>query len=182
MHLVALLRGINVGGGNRLPMRDLAALLEGLGLHDVRTYIQSGNVALRADDDEAASDDGRRALAGRIRDAIRERHGFGPHVLLLDADELREVIADNPFAEAEPAPATLHVFFLDAEPERPDLDTLDALRANGERFELRGRRFYLHTPAGLGTSKLALKVERALGVPATARNWNTVRRLDELAR
>lgn len=182
MHLVALFRGINVGGNNRLPMSDLSALLEGLGLSEVRTYIQSGNVVLCADDRDAAPSTGRRALAARIRDAIREAHGFAPHVLLLDADELRAAIRENPFPEAEPSPTSLHLFFLDTEPERPDLVVLDALRADGERFALLARRLYLHAPAGLGGSKLALKVERVLGVPATARNWNTIRRLDELAR
>jgi uncharacterized protein (DUF1697 family) len=166
---VLLLRGINVGGNNRLPMRDLAALLEGLGLHDVRTYIASGNVVFAAD---APVDP--RALAASITEAIRNVHGFAPRAMLLEASAVRAVVAHNPFPEAAPEPKTLHVLFLEAAPATPDLAGLEAVRGPRERFALDGAVLYLHVPEGLGRSELALRAERLLGVAATARNWNTV--------
>jgi uncharacterized protein (DUF1697 family) len=172
---VALLRGINVGGNNRLPMRDLAAILVDVGARDVSTYIQSGNAVFTAD-----AGDGR-DLATRIGEAIGERHGFVPHVLLVTADALQRAIEANPFREAESEPRTLHLFFLDTPPRAPDLDGLEAVRGPTERFALDGAVLYLHLPDGLGRSKLALKAERLLGVPATARNWTTVTKVAELA-
>jgi uncharacterized protein (DUF1697 family) len=173
---VLLLRGINVGGGNRIPMRDLVALLEGLGLRDARTSIQSGNAAFLAED---GADPG--ALAAAITGAIRESHGFAPRALLLPGAAVRAAIEANPFPEATAQPTTLHVCFLAAEPVAPDLDALDALRGPRERFALDGVVLYLHLPDGLGRSKLAERLERHLGVQATVRNWNTVLRLAMLA-
>lgn len=172
---IGLLRGVNVGGNNRLAMRDLAALLEAEGARDVRTVIQSGNAVFSAD-----TGDGR-DLATRIGRAIGERHGFTPRVLLLAASELHRAVGANPFPEAEAEPASLHLFFLDMPPPAPDLAGLEAARGATERFVLDGAVLYLHLPDGLGRSKLGLKAERLLGVPATARNWNTVTRLAALA-
>jgi uncharacterized protein (DUF1697 family) len=175
---VLLLRGINVGGNNRLSMRELAAHLEGLGLLDVRTYIQSGNVVFAAGDQtpvDAAS------LAAAITSAIREAHGFTPRSLLLEASALRAAIDANPFPEAVAAPTTLHVLFLAAVPTLPDLAGLDALRGPRDRYVLDRTVLYLHLPEGIAGSRLAERAERLLGVPATARNWNTVRKLGELA-
>lgn len=172
--LIALLRGINVIGNNQLPMKELAALLTGMGLHDVQTYIQSGNVVFRGNVRNKA------ALAAKISAAIEARHGFAPRVLLLDAEELHQAMAGNPYPEAASAPRTLHLFFLADAPQHPDLEALEALRTASERFMLAGKVFYLHTPDGVGGSKLAARIEKALGVAATARNWNTVRKLAEM--
>jgi uncharacterized protein (DUF1697 family) len=171
---VALFRGINVGGTGRLPMKELVALLGELGCTDVRTYIQSGNAVFRH---RAAAP----GLAKRMRAAIGAAKGFEPAVLLLTRERLARAVASNPFPEAEADPAQLHVSFLAAEPERPDLAALRALAAHDERFELLGDVFYLHAPSGVGSSKLAAKVERALGVAATSRNWRTVTKVLALA-
>ena len=104
--IIALFRGINVGGRNKLPMRDLVAVLEDLGLTDVKTYIQSGNAVFHADGVDNAE------LSDAISAAIQERHGFAPQVLLLGISDLAEAIASNPFPEAEADPKTLHLFFL----------------------------------------------------------------------
>lgn len=173
--LIALLRGINVVGNNKLPMKALSALLTEMGLHDVRTYIQSGNVVFRCDQKNKA------ALAAKISSAVEVQHGFAPRVLLLDAAELREAIAVNPFPEATADPKSLHLFFLADVPQHPDLNSLEAIRTDSERYKLAGKVFYLHTPEGFGPSKLAARVEKLLGVPTTARNWNTVRKLAEMA-
>ena len=103
---IALLRGINVGGKNILPMKELAAVLECLALQDIKTYIQSGNVIFRG----KAAD--KTQLAGKIGAAIRKSHGFEPQVLLLDAAVLDKVIGENPYPEAELVPNTLYVNFL----------------------------------------------------------------------
>lgn len=173
---IALLRGINVGGNNRLPMAALGAIIEAAGGRDARTYIQSGNAAFEADADRAPS-----ALGAAIRDAIRAGHGFTPHVLLRDAAYLQRIVDGNPYPEAAGAPKTLHVFFLDAAPLSPDLAGLEGVRSGGEAFVLDGDALYLHAPEGIGRSKLAVKAERLLGVPATARNWATVTALLEVA-
>lgn len=172
---IALLRGINIGGHNKLPMSELAALMTGMGLRDVQTYIQSGNVVFRS----AAKD--RAALAAKISAAIRAQHGFEPLVWLLDAAELREAMANNPYPEAEAVPTSLHLLFLAKVPPHPKLEELDALRAGRERYTLAGKLFYLHAPDGVGRSKLAASAERLLGVATTGRNWNTVCKLAEMA-
>jgi uncharacterized protein (DUF1697 family) len=172
---VLLLRGINVGGKNLLPMRELVAILESLGLEGVKTYIQSGNVVFRAPGDVSPT------LAAEIAAAIEERRGFRLHVQILGADRLERAVAANPFPEAEAEPGYLHLFFLAAPPAAPDLDGLAEVRAPTERFHLADDLFYLHAPDGVGRSKLATKAEKLLGVEATARNWRTVQKLLEMA-
>lgn len=172
---IALLRGINVGGRNRLPMKDLVAMLEGLGLESVKTYIQSGNVVFRTSEPDL------RQLAERIGSAVNDTHGFEPRVLLLRLEELERAIRRNPFPEAEGEPKTLHLAFLESVPEAPDLEAMERIKAAQERFALDERVFYLHAPDGIGRSKLAEKFERLLGVAATSRNWRSVQKLRALA-
>ncbi len=170
---IALFRGINVGGNNKLPMKELVAVLEGLGLQGIKTYIQSGNVVFRS----KATDT---QLATRIAAAIKKSHGFEPKVLLLDAGRLEKAIKANPFPEGEGEGNTLHFNFLESIPSKPDLARIEKVRAASERWQLEGDVFYLHAPDGIGRSKLASGMERLLGVPMTGRNWNTVRKLKEL--
>ena len=120
-------------------------------------------------------------LAEEISQTIEESHGFAPRVLLLELDEFQHAIAANPFPEGEAEPKTLHLYFLASEPADPDLTTLDGIRKESERFQLIETVFYLHAPDGIGRSKLAERVERALGVPATARNWRSATKILELA-
>lgn len=172
---VALFRGINVGGKNILPMKDLRALLGTLGCEDVKTYIQSGNAVFRHRETDTAS------LARLIREAIASSHGFDPAVLLLTGDNLVEAAQSNPFPEGESDPSKLHLFFLGAAPENPDLGAIQALRTDDERFALVGEVAYLLAPAGIARSKVAARAERLLGVAATARNWRSVTKILELA-
>jgi uncharacterized protein (DUF1697 family) len=174
---IALFRGINVGGANMLPMKQLKLLLEKNDCSDVQTYIQSGNVIFRS-----ALSDARR-VERRLADAVAGSHGFEPRVLALTRQELERAAAGNPFARAnEEDPRSVHLFFLEASPKKPDTKGLDALRTATERFVLKGRVFYLHTPDGFGKSKLAQRTERLLGVAATARNWRTVTTLVEMTK
>lgn len=170
---IALLRGINVVGRNLLPMKELVRIMNRSGYADIRTYIQSGNVVFSCARKLCPND------AGRISDAIEDEFGFRPDVLLLHQGELERAIERNPFDAAEGK--FLHFFFLRDEPLEPDVETLDALKSETEQFKLDGRVFYLFTPDGFARSKLAEKVERCLGVSATGRNLNTVRKLAEMA-
>jgi uncharacterized protein (DUF1697 family) len=166
---IALFRGINVGGTGILPMKDLVRILEGMGFAAVQTYIQSGNAVFRSAPIETDR------TAREIRAAIREAQGFAPAVLLLEAAQLQEAAANNPFGAADGK--ALHLFFLESLPGKPDLAGLAAVKAETEQFELREKVFYLSAPDGIGRSVLAAVVEKSLGVPATARNWNTVSKL-----
>jgi uncharacterized protein (DUF1697 family) len=171
---IALLRGINVGGHHKLPMKELKNLLGELGLKNVQTYIASGNVVFQTNQSNTAE------LASKISAAINDNHGFQPRILLLTREEMETAVQTNPYPEAEIEPKTLHLYFLTDKPENPDLPALQALQKDNERFQLIDRVFYLHAPDGIGRSKLAEKVERHLSVPATARNWRTVTKIMDM--
>lgn len=171
---ILLLRGVNVGGTGTLPMAALRSLLTGLGARDVATYIQSGNAVFRGDFAPAA-------LADEIETAIEAAHGFRPAALVLTAERLAAVHAGFPFAAARQDPKTGHIWFLARAPTAVDRDAISALAGPDERWALAPGAFYLHAPSGIGRSKLAARVERLLGVPATARNLNTVNRLVAMA-
>ncbi len=166
---IALFRGINVGGRNILPMKALVRVLEGVGCENVRTYIQSGNAVFQHREKDVSK------ITSEIGTKILETHGFKPKVLLLELRGLREAMANNPFSTDNGK--VLHFFFLSAVPDNPDLDKLAARQANSETFKLDHNVFYLHAPEGIGRSKLVANVEQSLGVPVTARNWNTVKKL-----
>jgi len=156
-------------------MTELRKELADMGLENVRTYIQSGNVVFDATS-EAVRD-----LAAALPPRIGERFGFIPRLVVLSADDFRSAMAANPYPEAEAQPRTVHLYFLAERPQAPDREGLKRLRTGTERWHLEGRAFYLHTPDGFGTSKLAARAEKLLGVDATARNWRTVRKLWEMA-
>lgn len=171
---IALFRGINVGGRNRLPMAELRELMESLGFADVRSYIQSGNLVFTASGS-------RESLARKIGKAVQDQFGFSPEVMLLEAGELAGIERRNPFPEAVDEPKSLHVWFLESSPHCPDFDRMNEMCAPGERFELGDREFFLYAPDGIGRSKLVANVEKCLGVAGTARNWRTVEKLLEMA-
>ncbi|MFA7419748.1 MAG: DUF1697 domain-containing protein [Melioribacteraceae bacterium] len=166
---IALFRGINVGGSGILPMKDLSAILENLGCVDVKTYIQSGNVVFKS---KQAS---KTKIAKEISDKVSENKGFAPKVMLLEIGELESAVKNNPFSTEEGK--ALHFFFLESEPVNPNLEKMTLVKKKSEQYKLNKKIFYLFTPEGLGDSKLAAIVEKCLGVPATARNWNTVSKL-----
>jgi uncharacterized protein (DUF1697 family) len=168
---VALLRGVNVGGAHALAMADLRKAATGLGWRDVRSYIASGNLVFRADGTAAA-------LAAALQAALRAATGLEVAVVVLPAADLRAALAECPFPDAEGC--HLHVFFLWSEgclvPER-----LQALRAPGEALEMTRRRLWLHTPNGIGRSKLGAGLGRVVtGTEMTGRNLNTLRKLVEM--
>ena len=172
---VVLFRGINVGGNHMLPMKELKVVLEQNGCQSVQTYIQSGNVILNSSLSDVQ-------LAKRLSAAVSKSHGFEPRVMILTRTELERAAAANPFPSAGENPKSVHVFFLDGVPKKPDLKSLEALRIKGEEFALKGKVFYLHTPDGFGPSKLLTRIEKHLGVQGTARNWRTVTTLVGMVR
>jgi uncharacterized protein (DUF1697 family) len=171
---IALLRG--VGGGIRpLPMRPLAEALEGVGLKNVRTYIQSGNVVFESTQSAAR-------LASEIEGVIEKKFGFHSKTFVLSLPELKRAAAANPFPKADDEPTTLHLFFLAKPAKTPQLDAMNEIKAKSEQFVLKGKVLYFYAPEGFGKSKLAAKVERLLGVDTTARNWRTVGKLLEMGK
>lgn len=171
---VALLRG--VGGGIRpLPMRELTAALEDIGLKDVRTYIQSGNVVFSSARSAAR-------LAVEIERCIEKKFGFHSNTFVLSVPELQRAAKGNPFPQADEKPQTLHLFFLAKPAKAAQLDAMNEIKTKSEQFVLKSKVFYFYTPDGFGISKLGAKAERLLGVDTTARNWRTVGKVLELAK
>jgi uncharacterized protein (DUF1697 family) len=173
---IALFRGINVGGKNIIPMIELVDVFKSLGLSNIKTYIQSGNVVFQC------TNINRVELLQRICAAIEKHCSVVIQVLILDVNELANAIALNPFPEAKAEPNTLHFFFLSSLPAKPNLETLESVKKDSEQFRLIDKVFYLYTPEGVGRSKLAMKVEKALGVAVTARNWRTVSKIMEMVK
>ena len=168
---VALLRGVNVSGAGKLPMTEFRALLAGMGLGRVETYIQSGNAVFDSDLPAAG-------LEVSIPAAIAGRFGFAPETFVRGAAEIAAALTGHPFAGADPA--RVHVFFLKEVPGALDETGLAALAAPGDGWHLSGRRFTLHTPAGIGRSRLADRLHRFLPGPMTARNLRTVAALEAI--
>jgi uncharacterized protein (DUF1697 family) len=172
---ISFLRGINVGGNNLVPMALLKELYAELGLKEVHTLLQSGNAVF------VAAKSGK--LATRIEQAIEARLHFRPRVMLRSLDELRRVAADNPFAQhAANEPNRLLVHFLERAPAQGALAKLRGAHLGPEQFELRDHTLYVYFPEGVGKSKLTpARMDKALGVQGTARNWNTLQKLIALA-
>ncbi|RKZ10906.1 hypothetical protein DRQ32_06690, partial [bacterium] len=153
---IALFRGINVGGHNKLAMKELRADLESLGCEDVGTVIQSGNAVFRSPARSATR------LADSISACIEDRHGFRPAVLVLSRAELKAAVEGNPFTGDTVDPARLAFFFLTSDPEPAAVKRLKPLKSSSERYALAAGVFYLHAPDGVGRSKLAATVEKTL--------------------
>jgi uncharacterized protein (DUF1697 family) len=177
MRYVALLRGINVGGKNKVAMADLRQLAASLGHTEIATYIQSGNLVFTSQDESTA------ALADALEQQIARTLDVRPAVVVVSRADLAQVIADNPFPD-ESNPKALHAVFY-REPVTDDtIVTVAAAeeraRAKGSRDEavVVGQTLFMRTPDGLGRSELAAQLARSVTKTAgTARNWATVNRL-----
>lgn len=171
--VIAMLRGVNVGGYQKLNMEALRTLCGGLGLRDVQTYIQSGNVVFRED----TGDPG--AVARKIEDGIHGKFGFRPDVIVRTTSELRKVIADNPFAgRTEVEPNRLLVFFMAGAPARQAREQVLALPCQPEEMHIKGREIYVYYPNGMARPTIPMaRIEKLLATSSTGRNWNTVNKL-----
>jgi uncharacterized protein (DUF1697 family) len=172
---VAMLRGVNVGG-NTLKMEWLRQACETLGLREVRTYVQSGNLVFKSQ--LSAS-----KLAQTLKAMVDAQTRLPVSVVVRTADDLQNVVAGNPFLKQKGVnPTKLHVTFLDKAPAKPALDRLDALAGKRDEYRLAGREIYLHCPINYGETKLSnAAIEKAVAVGATTRNWKTVTTLQAMA-
>lgn len=174
MH-VALLRGVNVGGANKLAMSDLKAIFESAGCSRVQTVIQSGNVVFAAPKTTIG-------LAAGVAAQIRQRLGFETTVVLRSAAEMRAIIEGNPFVRAGVDPALLYVLCLADRPSAALVAALDPNRSPPDEFVARDMNIYLRLPNGAARSKLTnAYFDKTLQTIGTARNWRTMNRLTEAA-
>jgi uncharacterized protein (DUF1697 family) len=172
---LALLRGINVGGKNKLPMKDLIEMFVEAGCGNVRSFIQSGNVIFSADPGASAR------LPSLIATRISKRFGYKIPLVLRTAEQIADVIGNNPFLNAGVAEEELHVLFLADLPGSRRIEDLDPDRSPPDAFEVRGREVYLRLPNGVARSKLTNQYfDSKLGTTSTGRNWRTVTKLFEL--
>ena len=173
---IALLRGVNLGGHNKISMEVLRDICVSLKLRNPRTYIQSGNVVFSSPETDPAK------IAARIESAIEKRCGFRPSVMLRTAAEMRDVVARNPLAgRPDIHPGKFAVFFLAGAPAVEIAGKVKAINVGQEEIHPSGREIYVYFPEGQGQSKLLPALNRTLKMPATARNWNTVLKLLAMA-
>jgi uncharacterized protein (DUF1697 family) len=173
---VALLRAVNVAGHGIVSMATLRETVTGLGLRDVRTVLQSGNLVFGADRRPPAS------VERLLEQAIETRLNVRTDCLVRTAREWEALVADNPFPdEALRSPGRLIVMCLKTPAAAPALERLKAAQRGPETLRAAGRQLYIVYPDGVGRSRLTgAIIERTLGTRGTARNWNTVLKLAAL--
>jgi uncharacterized protein (DUF1697 family) len=173
---VALLRAINVGGNNKLPMKALAALFEKADCSEVETYIQSGNVVFSADSGLAAR------LPELMQKAILKSHKISVPVIVRSASEIAKIAAAHPYAAPGREPKHLYVGFLAQRPSAAQVASLDPQRSPQDLFSVKGSEIYIHYgQEGAAKSKLTNQyLDAKLGTVSTLRNWNTVQKLKEM--
>lgn len=178
---IALLRGINVGGKNIIKMAELKRAFEEIGLCEVKTYIQSGNVLFKSNEEEEL-------LRKKIEMKIEENFGFSIIVILRTIAELEQIILNCPFSEVEILEAesaskveSLYVSLLTYAPSQESVELLKAYRSECDNYKVLGREVYLLFHHSISKSKLANNLKK-LDVPTTVRNWKTINKLTALAK
>ena len=173
---IALLRGINVGGSNKLPMKELSSALKAAGYENIKTYIQSGNVVFQSNSSDTS------AIAEHLSNIIEDGFDFRPSSLVYSYEDYRNIIEATPFDVPEDAHHTLHINFLAEEATSADIEKIENLKTATEKYRLTNKAFYLHAPDGIGRSKLAANVEKSLGVSITARNMRSALKILAMAK
>ena len=175
--IISMLRGVNLGPHNRLKMEELRALYESLKLREAQSYVQSGNVIFRSEEKDLV------ALGRRIETAIEKKFGFRPPAILRTTAELREAIAKNPFAKRRDIePRKLLVTFLDRDPGKEIREQVLKIDTAPEELRMEGREVYIYFPNGMARPKMKwAAIERVLKTQWTGRNWNSVRKMLEMA-
>lgn len=171
---VALMRGINVGGKNMLPMKDLVGMFEKAGCTDVKNYIQSGNIVFSAKPAVV------KIIADIIATNVEKKFGFAPPLVLRTQKEIDAVAKNNPFVKAGVELERLHVVFLRDRPTAEMAKTLDPNRSPGDSFELRGGEIFLSVTHAAKTKLSAAWLDSKLRTVGTGRNWRTVLKLQEM--
>jgi len=174
---IAMLRAVNVAGFQKISMEALKTLCSSMGLEDVKTYIQSGNIVFREHGKTPEK------LASTLENGIEAKFGFRPAVLVRTAAEMRTVIANNPFAQRdEVQPNKLLVVFMSSAPAQKTVDQVLALPCDPEEIHIMGREIYIYYPEGMARPKIPIaRLERILQCSSTGRNWNTVNKLLAMA-
>ncbi len=178
---IALLRGINVGGHNKIKMAELRHMFEMMGFSRVQTYIQSGNVLFESEESEDI-------LVERIQKEIELVFGFSISVIVRTAAELEWITENCPFTEEAVAEAkttsegeSLYVSLLQDKPSQAGIDRWGTYKSENEAYCIEGREIYLLFRHGIRNSKLANNVQK-LDIPSTTRNWKTINKLMTLAK
>jgi uncharacterized protein (DUF1697 family) len=172
---LALLRGINVGGKNKIRMTELSAMFVEAGGKNVRTFIQSGNVMFDSNDRISAK------VPLRVAEQITKSFGYNTPVVLRSRVELEDAISNNPFLKAGAPEDSLFLVFLADLPATTKIEALDPNRSPGDEYIVRGREIYLRLPNGVADSKLTnAYFDSKLATTSTGRNWRTVTKLLEL--
>ncbi len=173
---IALLRGINVGGNNKLPMKDLAALFEKAGCKKVVTYIQSGNVVFEADAKTA------KAIAETMNKAVLKAFKIEVPFIVRDAATLQKIARKNPFLKKAKTTQGLCVGFLGNEPTKAQIALLDPKRSEPDEYEVIGSEVYFWFPHGMGKSKFTSQYfDSRLKTVMTIRSWNTILKVAEMS-
>jgi uncharacterized protein (DUF1697 family) len=175
--IISMLRGVNVGGHNKIKMDELRALYESLKLKGAQTHVQSGNVIFRSDEKDLA------ALTLRIQNAIERKFGFHPEVIARTRSEMRDTVARNPFARRRGIePSRLLVTFLASEPKSEAREAVLQMKIAPEELRIEGRELYIYYPNGMARPTVPwVKIERTLKVSGTGRNWNSVTKMLAIA-
>lgn len=174
---ISLIRGINVGGHKKLKMDELRKAVETLGLKQVKTYVQSGNIVFQAPKQSVAG------LSRKIERVIKKKFGHEVSVITKTPEEIEAAIRNNPLMKEKDVDTTrIYVVFLSGSPQSSDIKKLDTIPSGGDRYRWLRDIIFLHLPNGAGNSKLAnASFEKWLAVHATTRNWNTVNNLHKMA-
>jgi len=174
--IVSMLRGVNLGGHNKIKMDALRTMCASLKLGSAQTHLQSGNVVFTTDERDV------RKLAKRMEDGIEKKFGFRVAVVLRTTAEMREVVERNPFSKRKDIePSKLLVTFLGEEISLETRKQLEAIKVGPEEIKAFSRELYVYFPNGQGQSKLYAPMDRILKKTGTGRNWNSVTKLTEMA-
>lgn len=175
MKYIVLLRGINVGGRNKLPMADLRELLRKNGYHNITTYIQSGNIIL-------SSNNNANTINNHIKDLLHKTFNYTIAVITLTVAEINACFTNNPFLDTENDGKFLHVTFLNNAPSKALIPLLNINTQANETYKIIDKFVYLYTPDGFAKTKFTnTQFEKKLNTEATTRNWKTVGKLVALA-
>jgi len=166
-NFIVLFRGVNVGGNNILPMKELVPLLKQSGYGSVSSYIQSGNIVLQSPNNPAE----------QIQNIVSKNFGFSPMVLTLDEPRFSTLALNNPYKAFEGK--FVHLYFCNQDINLVD-EKLNKYIADSEEYTIKGNVFYLHAPEGIGRSKLVANIESCLGQSATGRNLNTINKISSM--
>lgn len=164
---VVLFRGVNVGGKNLLPMKELVAHLKQNNFESVSSYIQSGNVVLKSLD----------VPSEKIKDLVFQHYDFSPAIFSLDEEAFTASVNNNPYPEFEGK--FVHFYFCESNIELA-LDKLNQYKTDSEEYYVKDNVFYLHAPDGIGRSKLVANIEKCLGQSGTGRNLNTINKISKM--